>query len=157
MTMCSHARWLALVALLAAAPGVAVAADDWQAQVGEALGKTGSATPSGIYRVGLPRTDLTVALDGIRLRPRFRARRVARFPENGRSGDGDGRPGADHGRGEPGHEKALRGWYRGDGVAQPPTAHRTLHDVHACTRPRRPGETCNGASRCARRKQDATR
>src|SRR5215471_7786706 len=71
MTMCSHARWLALVALLAAAPGVAVAADDWQAQVGEALGKTGSATPSGIYRVGLPRTDLTVTLDGIRLRPGF--------------------------------------------------------------------------------------
>src|SRR5215472_361285 len=71
MTMCSHARWLALVALLAAAPGVAVAADDWPAQVGEALGKTGSATPSGIYRVGLPRTDLKVTLDGIELKAGF--------------------------------------------------------------------------------------
>ena len=64
-------RSFALVALLAAAPGIAAAADDWQAQVGEALGKTGSATPSGIYRVGLPRTDLIVTLDGVRLRPGF--------------------------------------------------------------------------------------
>jgi Domain of Unknown Function (DUF1259) len=66
-----HVRELALVAVLAAAPGLAIAADDWQAQVGEALGKTGSATPSGIYRVGLPRTDLIVTLDGVRLRPGF--------------------------------------------------------------------------------------
>jgi hypothetical protein len=48
------------------------AADDgWQVRVGEALGKTGSATPSGIYRVGLPRTDLSVTLDGVRLRAGF--------------------------------------------------------------------------------------
>jgi Domain of Unknown Function (DUF1259) len=60
-----HVRELALVAVLAAAPGLAIAAD------GEALGKTGSATPSGIYRVGLPRTDLIVTLDGVRLRPGF--------------------------------------------------------------------------------------
>src|SRR6516165_1893658 len=71
MTMRLHVRELALVAVLAAAPGLAIAADDWQAQVGEALGKTGSATPSGIYRVGLPRTDLIVTLDGVRLRPGF--------------------------------------------------------------------------------------
>jgi hypothetical protein len=66
-----HVRKLALIAVLTAAPGLALAADDWQAQVGEALGKIGSATPSGIYRVGLPRTDLTVTLDGVRLRPGF--------------------------------------------------------------------------------------
>jgi hypothetical protein len=71
MTMWLHVRKLALVAVLTAAPDLAAAADDWQAQVGEALGKTGSATPSGIYRVGLPRTDLTVTLDGVRLRPGF--------------------------------------------------------------------------------------
>jgi len=69
--MSLRVRRLALVALLAAAPGIAAAADDWQAQVGEALGKTGSATASGIYRVGLPRTDLIVTLDGVRLRPGF--------------------------------------------------------------------------------------
>src|SRR6266403_733912 len=63
---------LTLAALLAAAPGAAFAADDgWQAQVGEALGKTGSAAPGGIYRVGLPRTDLKVTLDGVALRAGF--------------------------------------------------------------------------------------
>jgi hypothetical protein len=66
-----HVRELALVAVLAAAPGLAVAADDWQAQVGTALGKTGATAPGGIYRVGLPRTDLKVTLDGVELKPGF--------------------------------------------------------------------------------------
>ena len=66
-----HVRHLALVAVLAAAPGLAVAADDWQAQVGEALGKSGATAPGGIYRVGLPRTDLRVTLDGVELKPGF--------------------------------------------------------------------------------------
>jgi len=66
-----HVRELALVALLAGAPGLAVAADDWQAQVGAALGKTGAAAPGGIYRVGLPRTDLKVTLDGVELKAGF--------------------------------------------------------------------------------------
>jgi Domain of Unknown Function (DUF1259) len=66
-----HVRELALVAVLTAAPGIAVAADDWQAQVGEALGKSGAAAPGGIYRVGLPRTDLKVTLDGVELKPGF--------------------------------------------------------------------------------------
>ena len=70
--MCLHLRQLALVALVAGAPGLAVAADDgWQAQVGETLGKAGSATPSGIYRVGLPRSDLRVTLDGVELKAGF--------------------------------------------------------------------------------------
>jgi hypothetical protein len=64
-------REIALVALLAAAPGLAVAADDWQAQVGEALGKAGAMAPGGIYRVGLPRTDLKVTLDGVELKAGF--------------------------------------------------------------------------------------
>src|SRR5438067_2114870 len=71
MTMRLHLRQLVLVALLAGAPGLAVAADDWQTQVGEALGKAGATTPGGIYRVGLPRTDLKVTLDGVELKPGF--------------------------------------------------------------------------------------
>ena len=67
------ARGLALVAVLAGAPGVAVAADDWQTQVGEALGKTGAAAAGGIYRVGLPRTDLKVTLDGVELKAGLRS------------------------------------------------------------------------------------
>ena len=66
-----HLRHLALVALVAAAPGFAAAADDWQAQVSEALGKTGATAPGGIYRVGLPRTDLKVTLDGVELKAGF--------------------------------------------------------------------------------------
>ena len=58
-------RKLALAALLAGAPMLAFAADNgWQARVGEALGKAGSEAPGGIYRVGLPRTDLKAMLDG---------------------------------------------------------------------------------------------
>src|SRR5215831_8927935 len=71
MTMRLHVRELALVAVLTAAPGIAVAADDWQAQVGEALGKSGATAAGGIYRVGLPRTDLKVTLDGVELKPGF--------------------------------------------------------------------------------------
>ena len=58
--------------VLTTASGLAFAADDgWQARVGEALGKTGSAAPGGIYRVSLPRTDLKVTLDGVELKPGF--------------------------------------------------------------------------------------
>src|SRR6201984_1719468 len=67
-----HLRQLALTAALAGASSLAFAADDsWQVRVGEALGKTGSAAPGGIYRVGLPRTDLKVTLDGVELKPGF--------------------------------------------------------------------------------------
>ena len=41
---------------------------DWN-KVGQALGKSGTITPSGVYRVGLPRTDLHVMLDGVELKP----------------------------------------------------------------------------------------
>src|SRR5215467_953086 len=71
MTMMLHVRELTLAALLSGAPGLAVAADDWQTQVGAALGKTGATAPGGIYRVGLPRTDLEVTLDGVELKPGF--------------------------------------------------------------------------------------
>src|SRR5207237_4362072 len=71
MTMWFCLRQLIAAALFAAAPGAAFSADEWQAQVGEALGKAGTPTPSGIYRVGLPRTDLKVTLDGVELKAGF--------------------------------------------------------------------------------------
>jgi len=49
------------------APALA-AGDGWQ-QVAEALGKAGIEAPGGVYRVGLPRTDLKVVLDGVELKP----------------------------------------------------------------------------------------
>ncbi|MES0028648.1 DUF1259 domain-containing protein [Mesorhizobium sp. M0040] len=48
----------------------ASAAPDWQT-IAQALGKSGTETPGGVYRVGLPRTDLKVSLDGISLKPGF--------------------------------------------------------------------------------------
>lgn len=41
---------------------------DW-AMVGKALGKTGSVAPGGVYRVGMPRSDLKVSLDGVAVKP----------------------------------------------------------------------------------------
>ena len=57
---------LALLALPVAAPA---ADNDWMKEVGEALGKTGQEMPGGVYRVGLPRTDLKVRLDGVDIKP----------------------------------------------------------------------------------------
>jgi hypothetical protein len=41
---------------------------DW-GQVAQALGKSGSEMPGGIYRVGIPRSDLKVTLDGVEIKP----------------------------------------------------------------------------------------
>jgi hypothetical protein len=75
---------LAFVAVLSIP---ASAADDgWQAQVGEALGKTGASMPGGIYRVGLPRTDLKVTLDGVELKAGFALGSWLAFEKTGDSG-----------------------------------------------------------------------
>src|SRR4051812_25398782 len=62
------ANMTALLVALAATP--ALAEPDWKA-VGQALGKEGSVMPGGVYRVGLPRTDLKVTLDGVEIKPGF--------------------------------------------------------------------------------------
>jgi Domain of Unknown Function (DUF1259) len=43
---------------------------DW-GKVADALGNSGTEMPGGVYRVGLPRADLHVTLDGVELRPVF--------------------------------------------------------------------------------------
>jgi hypothetical protein len=48
----------------------ATAAPDWNT-VGQALGKSGTQMPGGIYRVGFPRSDLHVQLGAIELKPTF--------------------------------------------------------------------------------------
>jgi len=48
----------------------AAAQTDWN-KVATALGKSGTVMPGGVYRVGLPRTDLNVTLDGVKLKPGF--------------------------------------------------------------------------------------
>ena len=67
-------RYLSILSVVALAAGLACpasAADgDWT-KVGEALGKAGSQLPGGIYKVGLPRTDIKATLDGVELKPGF--------------------------------------------------------------------------------------
>src|SRR5260221_8443514 len=46
------------------------AAPDWN-KVGEALGKSGCSQPGDVYRVGFPRTDLKVSLDGVAIKEGF--------------------------------------------------------------------------------------
>lgn len=59
--------------LLMIAAGTTASAQDnnWQQQIASALGKPGVAMPGNIYRVGMPRTDLTLTLDGVQLKPAF--------------------------------------------------------------------------------------
>ena len=58
-------------AMAAGLAATAQAADpDWAA-IGKALGKEGTVQPDGVYRIGLPRSDLKVTLDGVSLKPAF--------------------------------------------------------------------------------------
>jgi len=59
---------------------------DWMKSVGEALGKTGTAMPGGIYRVGLPRSDLRVTLDGVEIKPALALGSWLAFRKNGNEG-----------------------------------------------------------------------
>lgn len=43
---------------------------DWN-KVDQALGKTGTNLPGGVHKVGLPRTDVHVTVDGVPLKPAF--------------------------------------------------------------------------------------
>jgi hypothetical protein len=57
---------IGLVGVLAWLP--AASEPDWQAMA-KALGKEGTVQQGGVYRVGLPRTDLNVKLDGVDIKP----------------------------------------------------------------------------------------
>jgi Domain of Unknown Function (DUF1259) len=54
--------------LVTAALPCAAAETDWS-KVATALGKSGAVMPGDVYRVGMPRTDLHVMLDGVELKP----------------------------------------------------------------------------------------
>jgi hypothetical protein len=64
---------LGIITAAMASGGVAAAQAkdlDWTA-VGKALGKEGTVQAGGVYRIGLPRSDLKVTLDGVSLKPAF--------------------------------------------------------------------------------------
>ena len=64
-------RLLASIVVLGTLATGASAAEPWQDAIATGLGKPGTAMPDGVYRVGLPRTDLNVTLDGVQLKPSF--------------------------------------------------------------------------------------
>ena len=47
---------------------VLAAESDWDA-VAKAIGRSGTEMPGGVYRVGIGRSDLTVTLDGVQIKP----------------------------------------------------------------------------------------
>lgn len=57
----------AMMVLVSSPSGAAE--NDWMARVGEALGKSGTEMPGGVYRVALPRTDIHARLDGVEIKP----------------------------------------------------------------------------------------
>ena len=77
----------AALAFAAAASTAALATDaDWINAVGEALGKSESAMPDGVYRVGLARSDLQVTLDGVEINPALALGSWVAFTERGNQG-----------------------------------------------------------------------
>jgi hypothetical protein len=65
------AKFAAPAVLFTALSMPAKAADETWTQVGQALGKAGTEMSGGVYRVGLPRSDLKVTLDGVEIKPGF--------------------------------------------------------------------------------------
>src|SRR5438874_4475979 len=47
---------------------VLAAESDWDA-VAKAIGRSGTEMPGGVYRVGIGRSDLTVSVDGVQIKP----------------------------------------------------------------------------------------
>jgi hypothetical protein len=57
----------ALAAL--AIPAATQAAEPWEDAIAASLGKQGTEMPGGVYRVGLPRSDIKVTVGGVTLKP----------------------------------------------------------------------------------------
>lgn len=56
-------------AIAATLSSAALATESSWAPVTKALGRSGTELPDGVYRVRLPRSDLSVTVDGVRIKP----------------------------------------------------------------------------------------
>src|SRR2546421_9197245 len=75
---------LASLAFFAGAVPPARAADaDWDA-VAKAIGRPGTEMPGGVYRVGIGRSDLTVTLDGVQIKPPLALGSYLAFKKSGK-------------------------------------------------------------------------
>ena len=85
-----HAILVVGLTMIIGSPGLAPAAEpDWKAVEG-ALGKSGQTQPGGVFRIGMPRTDLSVTVKGVPVKAGFALGSYAAFKPVGGSGDGDG-------------------------------------------------------------------
>jgi hypothetical protein len=128
---------LAALAFAATASTVTLAADPaWMKSVGEALGKSGSAMPGGIYRVGLPRSDIKATLDGVEIKPALALGSWLAFRKTGNEGMVMGDLVLLSGEVPPVMTMLELIGDRDYRAPQPPVAQRALHDVHARARSR---------------------
>jgi len=62
---------------------VLAAESDWDA-VAKAIGRSGTEMPGGVYRVGIGRSDLTVTLDGVQIKPGLALGSYLAFQKSGK-------------------------------------------------------------------------
>jgi hypothetical protein len=130
----SITRLLSLVLAAGLSTSALAVEGDW-GQVAQALGKSGSEMPGGVYRIGLPRTDLKVVLDGVEVKPALALGSWLAFRS-----EGDQAP------------------VMGDlvlTVAQPSSAHGARYLLYACARIWRPGQARRRPARRLGLEQDA--
>ena len=74
-----RALMILALAVIVGAPELALASEpDWKA-VEAALGKSGQAQPGGVFRIGMPRTDLAVTVKGVPVKAGFALGSYAAF------------------------------------------------------------------------------
>ncbi|HKW95587.1 MAG TPA: DUF1259 domain-containing protein [Methylomirabilota bacterium] len=71
-----------ITALAVSAGGALAAEPDWKA-VEQALGKSGQLQPGDVFRIGMPRTDLSVTVKGVAVKPGFALGSYAAFKQVG--------------------------------------------------------------------------
>ena len=77
-----HAATLFAIISVLAAPVARAADPDWKA-VEQALGKPGQMQPGDVFRIGMPRTDLTVTVKGVPVKAGFALGSYAAFKQIG--------------------------------------------------------------------------
>src|SRR5262249_61174244 len=77
-----HMVFLGLVAIVSTSSAARAADPDWKA-VEQALGKSGQMQPGEVFRIGMPRTDLSVTVKGVPVKAGFALGSYAAFKQVG--------------------------------------------------------------------------
>ncbi len=139
---------VACAAAVASVIGLAIfpssaAETDWS-KVAAALGKSGAVMPGEVYRVGMPRTDLHVTLDGVELKPTLALGSWVAFDGTGTDTMVMGDLVLTESEISPVMKQLLAERHRDHGSAQSSAARAAGNLLHACARARRSGETGDG-------------